>query len=57
MTVEELRRLLNTVPLTADRDQVKVLDKDNIDVFDVVTVTYDASERTAWINVGLEGGE
>ncbi|MGW2169173.1 hypothetical protein ACWC1C_01420 [Streptomyces sp. NPDC001705] len=57
MTIAELRRLLNTVPLTADRDQIKVLDKDNIDVFDVVTVTYDTSQRTAWINVELEDGE
>jgi CBS-domain-containing membrane protein len=57
MTVGELRRLLNTMPLTADRDQIKVLDKDNIDVSDVVTVTYDTGQRTAWINVELEDGE
>lgn len=55
MTVGEFRRLLNRLPLAADHEPIKVLDTDNVDVFDVHSVTYDEATHTAWINVNLEG--
>lgn len=64
MTFGELRRLLNTVPITADRDPVMFLDVENVDVYELLSVNYEATSYdeggnetsvggTVWLRGGL----
>lgn len=53
MTFGELRRLLNTVPITADLDHVMFLDDDSGDAFDVNAVEHRADEEAVWLRGAL----
>ncbi|MGW2950749.1 hypothetical protein [Streptomyces eurythermus] len=48
MTFGELRRLLNTVPITADNDPVFFLEIDAVGIHDVTGVRYEAARYDEW---------
>ncbi|MEU8840268.1 hypothetical protein AB0D97_14205 [Streptomyces roseus] len=56
MTFGELRRLLNTVPITADRDPVMFLDTDTADVFELHAVRHEGPSYDEGGNVTSVGG-
>jgi len=59
MKFGELRRLMNTVPITADNDEVSLLDTDTADVFEITGVRYvgpdaDGNPGTVWLRGVIE---
>jgi hypothetical protein len=59
MKFGEFRRLMNTVPITADNDEVSLLDTDTADVFRITGVHYvgpdaDGNHGTVWLRGVIE---
>ena len=51
MTLAELRKILNELPVSDANSQIRIVDLDTIDVFDISGVSYDTSLGHVWINV------
>lgn len=59
MKFGEFRRLMNAVPVTADDDEVSLLDTDTADVFEITGVRYtgpddEGNAGTVWLRGVIE---
>lgn len=56
MTIGELRRLLNTMPIDSDRDPAVFLDTANVEMFDLKELKYEGASYDECGNVTSVGG-
>lgn len=53
MTVEELMRALNALPLTARHHHVMALDPDSGAAYDFNDLKHEPDEEAVWVRVGM----
>ncbi|MFF3363560.1 hypothetical protein [Streptomyces misionensis] len=56
MLVKELRRLLNTVPITADNDPVMFMDRENVEMYSLKELKHEGASYDEGGNVTSVGG-
>jgi hypothetical protein len=56
MLVKELRRLLNTVPVTADNDPVMFMDRENVEMYSLKDLEYEGTSYDEGGNATSVGG-
>lgn len=56
MTIGELRRLLNTVPIGSDRDPVMFMDRENVELYTLKEFEYEGTSYDEGGNATSVGG-